>query len=501
MQENFICRLDLSKDLTGTNNPFIALNREVFTAPLSNKLLLWLDASKLQLSNQAPVKNLPDWSQKYNNLTLIGSAPTFNGTNSPAALNRKGTIHFESGNASNHPSGLRTARRLGISGTYPRSVFAVMRRDNGRRALMLLNIGDYGTAGGYFGLCDQNDSLWLPSGAFTDRNNGRMGALPAGWHILETVYDGISSKSYVNGGPRGEVTLPFNTVDAPVQIGLRTTNQILTNFNASDGDFAELLIYDQALSFTEKREVEDYLGAKWFRSRPLSTSLSFVWLDPQMTGLTGFAYSKDTGRFLINRSENSHDSLWRLEAGSGVASNATQIFQGRLLSDVQWAGTNEFAYSSRQNGHSGLVLANSSGTEIDRLFERADFRWFKVTPDQKKVLFWGNVSNEPSAAIWRYDLASKELRCVVPGADSLSPYARNIATFNGSIRLPSGRSVDCTICPPVNMDRHKKYPLLLGNTSLIDPIYRYQGAVLDAGHCDVRGVRCRHQPGFVVWRN
>jgi hypothetical protein len=475
LQDDFICRLDLTKDLTGTNNPFGALNQEVFVAPLTNHLLLWLDASTLQQTNQASVKNLPDLSRKSNNLVYVRNAPTYNGSNSPGALNRKGTIHFESGSARIPASGLRTAARLGLAGPHPRSIFAVMRRDGSRNAVMLINTGNTGVSGGYFGLCDQNDFLYLPSGSFPGRNDGKLTKLPSSWHILETVYDGTNCKAYVNSGLRGELTLPFKTVDSQVEIGLRTINQGSTNTRASDGDFAELLIYDQALSFAEKRQVEDYLGAKWFRSRPLSPDRSFVWIDPEMTGLTGFTYSKETGRFLINRTENSRDSLWRLDAGTGAVSNASQIFQGRFLSAVQWAGTNQFAYASRENGHSGLVLADLSGAEKDRLFERGNIPWFRVTPDQKQALFWGNVSNEVSAGIWQYSLASKQLRPIAPGSDYSSPHAKDFNPFRGSIKLPSGRSVDCIICPPGNFDRRKKYPLVLGDTVLAEPLYNNEG--------------------------
>ena len=143
--------------------------------------------------------------------------------------------------------------------------------------------------------------------------------------------------------------------------------------------------------------------------------------------------------------------------------------------EIVWAGTNQFAYASRQNGHSGLVLADLTGAEKDRLFQRGNIPWFRVTPDQKQVLFWGNVSNEVSAGIWQYSLASKQLRPIAPGSEYSSPYAKDFNPFRGSIKLPSGRSVDCIICPPGNFDRHKKYPLVLGDTVLTEPLYNNEG--------------------------
>ena len=110
LQDDFICRLDLTDDLSATNNPFVLLSRET-AAPLTNHLALWLDASTLHLTNRAPVTNLPDLSRARNSAVIVTNAPVWNASNSPGGLNGKGTIHFDQGNAA---TGLRTTGRLGI---------------------------------------------------------------------------------------------------------------------------------------------------------------------------------------------------------------------------------------------------------------------------------------------------------------------------------------------------------------------------------------------------
>jgi hypothetical protein len=468
LQEDFICRLDWSQDLTGTNNPFVPLSSEAYALPQTNSLVLWLDASTLQLSNEAPVKVLADLSRRKNSAFINHNPPIFNAPGSSSALNGKGTIHFESGDSLLNATGLKTSKHLGITGSQPRSVFAVIRRNNGRQ--MLVNLGAPGEVGIYFGLCDQSDSLYLPAG--WGAADSRFGRLPARWNILEATYDGASQGSYVNGSSLGKKPVALKTADKSVEIGLRTgSERSLTNAVASDGDFAELLVYDQVLSFTEQRQVEDYLSAKWFGSRPLSASCSFIWLDPKMTGLTGFNYSRETGRLLISRAENGRDTLWRMETGKGSLGEPTQILQGRFLRDAQWTGPREFAYTSREIGHQGLQMADLSGKQNAPLFQRGNIGWFKVTPDQKKVLFWGNVSNEPAAGIWQYDIGSGDLRSIIPGSEHPSAYAKKITPYNGFIRLPSGRNVYCTIYPPANFNRHKKYPLVIGDTLIADPIH------------------------------
>jgi len=467
LQEDFICRLNLTQDLTGTNNPFAALSAEAYTVPLTNNLLLWLDASTLDQEDESAVTNLLDLSHKKNSAVVNRNSPTYNAPENPKALNGKGTIHFETSDSLADATGLKTIRRLGLAGAHPRSIFAVMRRDDGR-SKMLVNTGSALTNGTYFGLCDQNDSLYLPSGLFTGKFDGRAPSLPPSWHILETIYDGASCKSYVNGGFRGEVKLPFNTIDREVEIGLRTAPsfRVLTNTAASDGDFAELLVYDRALNFAEQRQVEDYLGAKWFGSSPLSPQSSFVWLDPQINGLTGFSYSKETGRFLISRSVNGRDSLWLLKPELGVSTNASLVMQGRFLRNAQWTGLREFAYFSHEIGHSGFVLTDLSGKENDRLFEHGNISWFGVTPDQKKVLFSGTVSNEPAAGIWQCDLVNGELRAVAAASDFSSAYAHRLNSSYGTLKIATGRILHYHLFFPANFDRHKKYPLVIGSTPL-----------------------------------
>ena len=53
--------------------------------------------------------------------------------------------------------------------------------------------------------------------------------------------------------------------------------------------------------------------------------------------MTGFTYSRETGCFLINRTDNGRDSVWLLDAGTEKPSAAVQIQQGRF-SDAQWIG-------------------------------------------------------------------------------------------------------------------------------------------------------------------
>jgi hypothetical protein len=469
IQEDYLCRLDLTQNQQDSVTPVQppTMKTNVYAVPATTDLVLWLDASTLQQPDNTPVTSLADLSVKMNQAIPNLNPPSYNAPDGPNGLNGKGTIHFrkgpitiESGNVKTTATGLQTTRPLGIADSQPRSVFAVMRRTAANS--MLISIGNLVTNGGGFGFCDQNNKLYLPFGGFGAKEVGRK-SLPAAWRILEAIYDGENCDSYINGGSKVATTQPFNTVDKAVEIGLRSARNP-ANTTASEGDFAELLIYNRALSSDEQRQVEDYLTAKWFKVKPFSSQSPLVWCDPKLSGLTGFAYSKETGRFLLSRTENDQDSLWLVDTHESNPTGATRILQGSFLRDPQWTGTREFACFSGDLKHPELVLNDLSGREKDRLFEQADIKSFNVTPDQTKILFFGTVSNESSPGIWQYDLGSKVLRSVVSGSAHPSTYAHAVVPYRGSFKLPSGRTVNCTVYPPVPFDRHKKYPLILGAT-------------------------------------
>ena len=72
---------------------------------------------------------------------------------------------------------------------------------------------------------------------------------------------------------------------------------------------------------------------------------------------------------------------------------------------------------------------------------------------------------------------------MVSYSDHPSDAAKKIIPYQGSIRLPSGRSVNCLIYPPATVDHHKKYPLVITDTLSYDPIHgpMFQSAIADCG--------------------
>jgi hypothetical protein len=467
---NLICQLGLNEPVTSTNSSLVVPAPVVTVSPLTNGLALWLDASTLSLADQMPVTALADLSGKKNDAIPNRNPPSYNSPTNSRALHGKGTIHFTSANSITNATGLKTGRCLGLTNTMPRSVFAVLRRDASRQ-MMAVNIGEAGGHGTYFGINDQADALYLPGG--WDFLDNKAEPSSANWNLLEVVYDGTNQEGYVNGTFKGGATFHLNTVDKVVEIGLRTGR----NAAGSDGNFAELLIYNRALAPDERRQVEDYLSRKWFGGKFKPDPSSPEWFDTQMDGLVGLSWSKASGQFLLRRTVKDHGSLWWFNPNVDGTNRMSPMSQSNSLHNVEWIGGENVVGLSRDPGHRGVVLADATGTEKKRWLEHADIQRFTVMPDRRQLLILGTITNELSAEIWLFDLDSGQVRPLVDCSDHPSPLARSITPFNASIKLPSGRSVNCVIYSPPHFDRHKKYPLLLGDTVLNDSIYRYQGSL------------------------
>lgn len=460
LQDGFICRVNLTEDMTGTNNPWVRLDSGTSTKPPTDGLALWLDASTLRQPDQTPVAVLPDLSSRRNDAVSMDNAPIYNAPDGARGLNGRATIHFASNGDVANATGLKTKFKLGLTGAAPRTVFAVMRRDDGRQ--MLINLGDTVTQGTYFGLCAYYYGLCLPDacGVISVIHQSSVD-----WNVLEATYNGTNENGYVNGIFDSSMKYPLDTVDKQVEIGERSANTKGDNATASDGDFAELLVYNRALDDAERQKVEEFLSVKWFNLRLLTAQNPLVWYNPKLNGITAFTYSKEAGEFLLTRNADDHDSLWRFQPGNtGKSGKLSKIAEADSIQNGQWIGTKDIVYIDNDAGHKKIMLAGYSGTGATNLLETRDLDWFQAMPGGKELLIRGALNNEPSAGIWQYDLDSQQLHPLISYSDHPSTYAKDVDPFICSIKTPDGRKLDYFLYMPAHFDRHKKYPLVIGCT-------------------------------------
>lgn len=473
LQDNLIWRLELSAATAQPSASSATSNAPA--GPPKADLVLWLDAATVKQKDGAPVNWLTDLSSNQNHAVAERiTAPTFNGPESAGALNGKGTLHFVSANPATNSAGLKTRQPLPLTGAAPRSVFVVMRRSPDRQ--MLINMGTTGTNATYYGICDQNDYAYLPAGWNTHDN--RLPKLPANeWRIWEAIYDGTTVDGYINGGLKGTKKLTMNTGLKELELGIRSPNGEGKLARGSDGDFAELLIYQTALTEVQRQSVRDYLHAKWFGAKSSSETAceAVVWFDPKLDGLNEFSYAPSTGQAVVSRAENGATALWRFTPGK--SETPVRMLRAATMQNLRWINGSQWAFTTKQTEtSSSLMLADMETGETSRLLAGGNIGRFTSAAVGGRLVFTGTVSNEISDGVWQCEIASRALRSVVPCGESTASLATRIEELHGTLTLTNGRRLDYYVYPPAGFQQgdRKKYPLVLGNTLFVngDPLYQ-----------------------------
>jgi hypothetical protein len=172
---------------------------------------------------------------------------------------------------------------------------------------------------------------------------------------------------------------------------------------------------------------------------------------------------------LNTRSEKGRDSVWRVSAKT--AANPTEVAQAQSVRDVQWAGADRFVHSSHLDTRHSIMLADMTGNgnkQLLQLWGSGSFDWFKMSADHKQLFLFGNISNTPAGEIWRCDVDSGQWHSVMSMSDQ--PSSRAVLVQHETINLPGGTAT-VTTYRPANFNKSKKYPLVIGDTMITDPIY------------------------------
>ena len=446
----------------GTNRPVVVAPVPVLEPP-TNGLTLWLDASRLQQDDQTPVCRLMDLSPSHNDAVPNGQAPVFNAPGGLHALGGRGTIHFTSSSAGKNASGLKTQGGLGIIGAMPRTVFAVMRREAGPN-LMRIGMGTQDKPGAYFGVCAAPMGIYLPEGF---GSNGFVTS-PANsqWNLLEVLAAGDCQKGYFNSALCGASDDKLDTADKALEIGLRTG----PHPQGSDGDFAELIVYNRELGFNERRQVEAYLKRKWF-GLSLPDLSPWLWVDPPGV-VTGIVWDRASRQLLLS---GVYDNDGLLQTLNPESPGEFRTMKVPSFESARWLDQTNCAFLHRvPGGRTAIALADLTRHSESSMLECSHAVWFQPLPGSNQLLMFGTVADEPAAGIWQRDLDTGHWQSVVSCFGDTPEKVQTVNRFQAGIQLPSGRVLNCSIYPPPNFDRHKKYPLLLGDTQF--------GVVVNGAH-------------------
>jgi hypothetical protein len=200
-------------------------------------------------------------------------------------------------------------------------------------------------------------------------------------------------------------------------------------------------------------------------------------LDPlfptQDRPITEFSYSRQTDEFLVTRKEKRGCSLWSSKLNINAPDNSAQLASDQDIQNAQRVnGGKGYAYLSQNT----LVVKAQAEDQPARL-AHATIDRFVVAGNGLRLFFTGTVSNEPWAGLWRYDIATQNLNNVVPYSDRPSPYAIGREPVRCEVRTASQRSLNYYVFWPAHFDRHKKYPLFIGDTPFLAPNALYQRSI------------------------
>ena len=209
--------------------------------PVTDGLVLDLDATKLDLNDNDPVATWPDSSGAGNDATQETASKQFtyvvDGINGKASVRGDGTEKDMTG-----PASL----------TQPFTAFFVSRLDS---ESVLFDRDGSGDRGLYVISQWNTDRVRLYAGKGIETG---AGVISAAAHLIATESNGADSKIWVDGvqealGDAGLLGLSRYTLGNDV----RTYNKYL------DGDIAQVAIYDRALTTQEREDVEAHLTSKW----------------------------------------------------------------------------------------------------------------------------------------------------------------------------------------------------------------------------------------------
>lgn len=228
-------------------------------APVTDALQVWLKADAGVTANASgAVTQWADQSGRGNDATQFDETAAPVRVNN--AVNGKPALRFATA-----PQYLDIAATPGVALAGDLTTFAVLKADDfaGFRGVWSKTLGNRAEPNDYYLASGTGIATLYRANTGTTPAQGVSStfAVPTGWFVV-VGFDiaGPTVTHYLNALPDrpGNITLTPEDGGAPLRIGSR--DDLGTQMQ---GDLAELLIYDRALTATERTTVLDYLGARY----------------------------------------------------------------------------------------------------------------------------------------------------------------------------------------------------------------------------------------------
>jgi hypothetical protein len=303
--------------------------------------VLWLDAGQITgLSAGSPVPSWPDASPLSRSATQ--QQVTFQPLYQPNLLNGRPVVRFDG--IDDH---LTVAASV-VSGATARTVFVVARPDTVENS-GFIDLGNGNSTGGAFMLSPEfavrasgGNRFWQPgaltsqAGLLTVRLNGPSTSNLTAWRNGALMP--VSATAALTLNTTGNTTIGDFTSTAP-------------GLHSYDGDLAEVIVYNRALTDSERQSVERYLIEKYALGARAIAGLQ-LWLDAAQ---------------IANAADGSTLAQWNDSSGNGRT--ATQATVG-MRPQYQAGGLNgrpAVAFDGTDD-HLGLPAAIVSGAQARTVF-------------------------------------------------------------------------------------------------------------------------------------
>jgi len=223
--------------------------------------LAWFDAADAGTINTNAAGQVVNWANKGSAGAALDAVQITAGVGpivKANALNGKAVLSVT------NTAALWTKSAVGVSGGQDRTLFVVGCRTNSGN-MFFSHIGPTGNNNLAFGISSETGNCYY----YTWANDITYGIRTTG---LYEIYDFMIASSngtgnLISGGvlTGGSKALTPNTTASQLYLGSRPGG-------ASQGNLAEVILFNRALTATERGDVEAYLKSKWFGSASTATS-------------------------------------------------------------------------------------------------------------------------------------------------------------------------------------------------------------------------------------
>jgi dipeptidyl aminopeptidase/acylaminoacyl peptidase len=175
-------------------------------------------------------------------------------------------------------------------------------------------------------------------------------------------------------------------------------------------------------------------------------------------------YNPTNGEFLFCYGDLDNDyttnSRYLYCLNPNATTNNVTCIAGAETSKGQWiCGGTGLAYVGTKGNENYLAVKTQNKSLCTNLFLEGNIMSYSVSPQGDKLYAVASLGHE-SLGIWEYDIASKNLRNVLPGEEHPFKVSHFITPVQMSV-IRNGETIPYFMLPPPELDPHKKYPVVI----------------------------------------